>query len=94
MLSKQVRRSFARIWLSCQFTFDGLLILAAILRGHNRLKRILVLERLTTEQRNPNSERIDQMSSLEIVQLMNREDQTVALAVEKQAAHILSLIHI
>lgn len=47
-----------------------------------------MLNRLTTEQRNPASENVDQFSSLEIVELMNREDQTVAVAVEKEAVNI------
>jgi N-acetylmuramic acid 6-phosphate etherase len=46
--------------------------------------RSLVLDRLTTEQQNPASEKIDQLSSLEIVQLMNREDKTIADAVAKE----------
>ena len=37
---------------------------------------------MTTESRNPESERIDQLSSLEIAQLMNREDAAVPIAVE------------
>ena len=39
--------------------------------------------KLSTEQSNPASERIDRMSSLEIARLINREDQSVPLAVEK-----------
>lgn len=39
------------------------------------------LTQLITEQRNPNSQQIDQLSALEIVQLMNREDQLVPQAV-------------
>ena len=37
---------------------------------------------MTTEGRNPGSERIDQLSSLEIAQLMNREDAAVPTAVK------------
>jgi len=37
---------------------------------------------MTTESRNPESERIDQLSSLEIAQLMNREDASVPAAME------------
>ena len=40
-----------------------------------------VLDQLTTEQRNSASDNVDQLSSMEIVQLMNREDQTVPEAV-------------
>ncbi len=35
------------------------------------------LEKLTTEGRNPASERIDEMSALEIVRLMNAEDGAI-----------------
>ena len=51
-----------------------------------------MLNRLTTEQRNPASENVDQFSSLEIVELMNREDQTVAVAVEKEAVSIAQAV--
>lgn len=48
----------------------------------------LNLDKLVTEWRNPNTVHIDQMSSLEIVRLMNQEDQKVALAVEKELSAI------
>ncbi|MCW9732870.1 N-acetylmuramic acid 6-phosphate etherase [Avibacterium sp. 20-15] len=41
------------------------------------------LSQLTTEQRNPNSMNLDELSALEIVQLMNAEDKNVPLAIEK-----------
>lgn len=41
------------------------------------------LTQLVTEQRNPNSMNLDQLSALEIVQLMNNEDKQVPLAIEK-----------
>lgn len=41
------------------------------------------LSQLITEQRNPNSLNLDQLSALEIVSLMNNEDKKVALAIEK-----------
>ena len=41
------------------------------------------LSTLITEQRNPNSMRVDSLSALEIVQLMNEEDKQVPLAIEK-----------
>jgi len=40
------------------------------------------LEKLATEQRNPNTLEIDLVSTLEMVRLINAEDQRVALAVE------------
>ncbi len=39
------------------------------------------LDRLATEQRNPNTSAIDQVSTLEMVRLINGEDQRVAVAV-------------
>ena len=42
-----------------------------------------MLDRLTTEQRNPVSEHIDEMDSLSIVKTINSEDQLVAEAVAK-----------
>ncbi len=51
-----------------------------------------MLDRLTTEQRNPASEKVDQMSTIDVVQLMNREDQTVAEAVGKESTHIAQAV--
>ncbi|MBN71053.1 MAG: N-acetylmuramic acid 6-phosphate etherase [Gimesia sp.] len=51
-----------------------------------------MLEHLTTEQRNPASDKIDAMSSLEIVQLMNAEDAGVAAAVAKEAETIAAAV--
>ncbi|MDH2925879.1 N-acetylmuramic acid 6-phosphate etherase [Lonepinella koalarum] len=41
------------------------------------------LEQMITEQRNPESTNIDQMTALEIVSLINQQDKTVPLAIEK-----------
>ena len=41
------------------------------------------LSTLITEQRSPNSMHVDSLSALEIVQLMNKEDKQVPLAIEK-----------
>ena len=54
----------------------------------------MTLSRLTTESRNPASERIDSLSPLEIVRLMNAEDATVAEAVGREAAAIARAIEI
>ncbi|MFK7779408.1 MAG: N-acetylmuramic acid 6-phosphate etherase, partial [Gimesia sp.] len=51
-----------------------------------------MLDHLTTEQRNPNSDQIDSMSSLEIVQLMNEEDARIAAAVNREAQTIAKAI--
>ena len=47
---------------------------------------------MQTEAQNPNSKDIDQKSALEIVQIMNREDATVALAVERALPQIAQAI--
>ena len=51
-----------------------------------------MLEHLTTEARNPASEQLDGLSSLEIVKLINAEDRVVAGAVEEQAQEIAEAI--
>lgn len=51
-----------------------------------------MLKHLTTEQRNPNSDQIDSMSSLEIVRLMNEEDAKIAAAVNQEAQTIAKAI--
>jgi N-acetylmuramic acid 6-phosphate etherase len=52
----------------------------------------MTLSRLTTELRNAVSERIDTLSALEIVHLMNAEDATVAEAVGREAAAIAQAV--
>ena len=47
-----------------------------------------MFEKLTTEGRNPASEGIDRLSTLEIVRLMNQEDAKVPVAVAEQAESI------
>jgi N-acetylmuramic acid 6-phosphate etherase len=51
-----------------------------------------MLERLTTEARNPASERLDSLSALEIVNLMNAEDATIAAAVGREETAIATAI--
>lgn len=46
------------------------------------------LASLSTEARNPNSTHIDQLSTLEMLTVINREDHSVALAVERELPHI------
>ncbi|RXT04291.1 N-acetylmuramic acid 6-phosphate etherase [Ammoniphilus sp. CFH 90114] len=46
------------------------------------------LNRLTTEMRNEATQNLDSLSTREVVELMNREDQTVAYAVEKELERI------
>ena len=46
------------------------------------------LATLSTEARNPNSAQIDQLSTLEMLTVINREDKTVALAVERELGQI------
>ena len=51
-------------------------------------------KKLRTEQQNPLSENIDSMTSLEIVTLINREDHTVADAVEKALPQIAEAVEL
>jgi N-acetylmuramic acid 6-phosphate etherase len=46
------------------------------------------LSGMMTESRNPNSENIDNCSTIEILQIINNEDKQVALAVEKELANV------
>ncbi len=46
------------------------------------------IKNLSTEQRNPKSENIDISSVIEILELINSEDKTVAFAVEKEISNI------
>lgn len=48
----------------------------------------------TTESRNPASERIDTLSALEIVQLMNAEDALVPAAIAKVAPQIATAVEV
>ncbi|MDX9915654.1 MAG: N-acetylmuramic acid 6-phosphate etherase [Sphaerochaeta sp.] len=50
------------------------------------------LERMTTEQRNERSTRIDEASTVEILRIMNGEDKTVPYAVERQLPSIAALV--
>ncbi len=52
------------------------------------------LNKLTTEQRNENTMRIDEVSTLELVTLINNEDKTVPLAVEKELPMIAKAIDV
>ncbi|AEH48267.1 N-acetylmuramic acid 6-phosphate etherase [Parageobacillus thermoglucosidasius] len=51
-----------------------------------------MLERLTTEQRNNKTQNLDEMTTKEILQVMNEEDKTVAIAVSKELAQIEKLV--
>lgn len=50
------------------------------------------LHKLTTEQRNPRSMNLDQMTPLEMITLMNQEDHLVIQAVEKELHKIAQVI--
>ena len=50
------------------------------------------LEGLTTEARNETTKKIDQVSTLEMVTLINQEDQKVAQAIEKVLPQIATAI--
>ena len=50
------------------------------------------LKQIATEQRNEATANIDTLSSCDMVRLINREDQKVALAVERETEHIAAAI--
>ena len=52
------------------------------------------LQRLATEARNPHSHRLDELTAVEIVALMNREDATVAAAVGSQVREIAQAVEV
>ena len=49
------------------------------------------IARLATEQANERTENLDQLSAVDIVTAMNREDQTVAQAIEKALSRLRSI---
>lgn len=61
-------------------------------KNMNKNALLQQLNQLITEQRNPNSMQLDSLSAQELVALINREDQQVALAVEKCLPQIASAI--
>ncbi|MFZ4622576.1 MAG: N-acetylmuramic acid 6-phosphate etherase, partial [Bacteroidota bacterium] len=52
------------------------------------------LQKLSTEQRNPNSMDIDARSTVEILTIINSEDKKVALAVESQIPYIAQAVEL
>lgn len=52
------------------------------------------ISKLSTEQRNPNSMDIDARSTEEILKIINNEDKTVPLAVEKELPYIAEAVEI
>src|SRR5690348_17288569 len=64
--------------------FQGPTTSSVIISGHdNRMPSSIGLEELQTEGRNSGSGNIDQVSTLELCQIINNEDATVAAAVQK-----------
>ena len=53
---------------------------------------MIELEKLSTEENNPNSKDIELQDSLEIVRRINEEDKKVAFCVEKELESISWLI--
>jgi N-acetylmuramic acid 6-phosphate etherase len=60
----------------------------------NKNKLFKELSQLTTEQRNPLSMNIDSLPALEILKIINEEDKTVPLAVEKELPYIRDAVEI
>lgn len=52
------------------------------------------LSTLTTEERNPLTDNIDKVSTLEMLRIINREDQKVAIAVEKELPNIAEAVDV
>ena len=50
------------------------------------------INKIGTEQRNEKTIKIDMLSTLDMVKLINEEDKTVALAVEKATGQIAQLV--
>lgn len=53
-----------------------------------------MLEKLTTETRNTQTKDLDNMTTLEFLEVMNKEDQSVSLAVRKQLHNIEQAVHL
>ena len=53
-----------------------------------------MLENLTTERRNKKTENLDELSTKEILKIMNEEDKTVPVAIEKELGKITEAIEI
>ncbi|WP_409292242.1 N-acetylmuramic acid 6-phosphate etherase [Peribacillus sp. SCS-37] len=51
-----------------------------------------MLENLSTEKRNDKTMTLDQLTSLEVLQIMNEEDKSVPAAIEKQLSQIDKLV--
>ena len=51
-----------------------------------------IIEHLLTEQRNPNSNAIDELSTVEIIKLMNNEDQQVINAIQRVVGNIANAV--
>ena len=49
---------------------------------------------IATEEKNSNTEKIDTLTTLEMVRLINEEDKKVAVAVEAELEHIAAAIDI
>lgn len=65
------------------------------MKKHNESRRVFEeIKSLVTEQSNPRSERLDEMSTLEILKLINKEDKSVPLAVRKEIPKIAKAIEI
>src|SRR3954449_3896374 len=66
------------------------------MRGDTRITTTCIdtMSRMTTEARNPASEKIDTLSPLEIVRLMNAEDARVAEAVGREAEPIARAVQV
>ena len=60
----------------------------------NKKEDKIILEGLSTETRNPNTMNLDEMTSLEIVEAMNKEDSKVPLIIKDLLPKIATVVDI
>ena len=63
-------------------------------QNKNKIEEKIILEGLSTEKRNPETMNLDEMNSLEIVQIMNKEDSKVPLAIKQILPNIAKVVDI
>ena len=62
--------------------------------NQNQKEKKIILEGLSTETRNPDTINLDEMTSLEIVQAMNKEDSKVPLIISQLLPQIAKVVDI
>src|SRR5690606_16248390 len=85
--------SFLFFFMKLKFIIQIIYIDMKFLKGtiksrNNQIKDEPMLENLSTEKRNDDTMKLDEMSTLEILETMNREDQRVPGAIAKEMDRI------